>query len=103
MRPPVWNPPVELSASEQKVAQRIRKAKLFLFLRQIRHELFDLEFQQELAGVFKDSSVGLSPVPPAKIALAIILQAYTGVSDDEAIEAMVMDRRQYFSVKPKNR
>ncbi len=93
MRPPVWNPPIELSASEEKVAQRIRKAKLFLFLRQIRHELFDLNFQQELAKVFKDSSVGLCPVPPAQIALAIILQAYTGVSDDEAIEAMVMDRR----------
>lgn len=82
MRPPVWNPPISLPASEQKVAQRIRKAKLFLFLRQIRHELFDLEFQQELAKVFKDSTVGLCPVPPAQIALAIILQAYTGVSDD---------------------
>ncbi|WP_445223124.1 hypothetical protein [Calothrix sp. PCC 6303] len=93
MRPPMWNPPIELSASEQKVAQRIRKAKLFLFLREIRHELFDAEFQIELAKVFKDSSVGLCPVPPAQIALAIILQAYTGVSDDEAIEAMVMDRR----------
>ena len=32
-------------------------------------------------------------MPPAQLALAIILQAYTGVSDDEAIEAMVMDRR----------
>jgi hypothetical protein len=93
MRPPFWNPPIELSASEQKVAQRIRKAKLFLFLRQVRHELFDVEFQQELVKVFKDSSVGLCPVAPAQIALAIILQAYTGVSDDEAIEAMVMDRR----------
>lgn len=93
MRPPNWNPPIELSASEQKVAQHIRKAKLFLFLREIRHELFDWEFQQELAKVFKDSSVGLCPVPPAQIALAIILQAYTGVSDDEAIEAMMMDRR----------
>ena len=93
MRPTVWNPPIELSASEEKVAQRIRKAKLFLFLRQIRHELFDVEFQLELAKVFKDSSVGLCPVLPAQIALVIILQAYTGASDDEAIEAMVMDRR----------
>jgi hypothetical protein len=32
-------------------------------------------------------------VPPAQLALATILQAYTGVSDDEAIEAMAMDRR----------
>jgi hypothetical protein len=32
-------------------------------------------------------------VPPAQLALALILQAYTGVSDDEVIEATVMDRR----------
>ena len=30
---------------------------------------------------------------PAQLALATILQAYTGVSDDEVIEATVMDRR----------
>jgi Transposase DDE domain/Transposase domain (DUF772) len=93
MRPLVWNPPVELSAKEEKVTKRIRKAKLFVFLRQIRHKLFDSEFQIELATVFKDSSVGLCPVPPAQLALAIILQAYTGVSDDEAMEAIEMDRR----------
>lgn len=93
MRPPIWNPPKELSSAEERVAQRIRKAKLFLFLRQIRHQLFDEEFQKELSRVFKDSTVGLCPVPPAQMALAILLQAYTGVSDDEAIEAMVMARR----------
>lgn len=27
MRPPIWNPPIELPASEQKIALRIRKAK----------------------------------------------------------------------------
>jgi transposase len=32
-------------------------------------------------------------VPPAQLALATILQAYTGVSDDEVIEVLVMDRR----------
>lgn len=37
--------------------------------------------------MFKDSTVGKCPVPPAQLALAIILQAYTGVSDDEVIEA----------------
>ncbi len=79
MRPEVWNPPIELSAQEEKVAKRIRKAKLFGFLRQIRHELFDSDFQSELATIFKNSSVGLCPVPPAQLALAIILQAYTGV------------------------
>jgi transposase len=93
MRPPTWNPPIELSVPEQNVAKGIRAAKLFLFLRKIRHQLFDGEFQSELAGMFKDSTVGKSPIVPAQIALAIILQAYTGVSDDEAIEAMQMDRR----------
>ena len=92
--PPVpWNPPIELSSSEQQVAKRIRKAKLFLLLREIRHELFDEKFQFELASIFKDSSVGKCPVPPARLALAIILQAETGVSDDELIEALIMDRR----------
>ena len=49
--------------------------------------------QAELAKIYKNSTVGLSPVPLSQLALAIILQAYTGVSDDESIEAMVMDRR----------
>jgi transposase len=40
-----------------------------------------------------DSPKGQPPVPPAQLALATILQAYTGVSDDEVIEAAVMDRR----------
>jgi transposase len=46
-----------------------------------------------LAQVFRDSPQGQPPVPPAQLALATILQAYTGVSDDEVIEALVMDRR----------
>ena len=93
MRPPIWQPPIELSPKEETVVKRIRKAKLFVFLRQIRHELFDSDFQLELTKIFKDSSVGLCPVPPAQLALFIILQAYTVVSDDEAIETIEMDRR----------
>lgn len=93
MRPPNWNPPMELSTTEHKVIKQIRKAKLFVFLREIRHQLFSDEFQEQLATLFKNSTVGKCPVPPAQLALAIILQAYMGVSDDEVIEAMVMDRR----------
>jgi Transposase DDE domain/Transposase domain (DUF772) len=93
MRPDFWQPPTELSAAEAAVVQRIRRAKLFVFLRLYRHELFDEGFQAELAATYKDSSLGQPPVPPAQLALALILQAYTGVSDDEVIEAMVMDRR----------
>jgi len=40
-----------------------------------------------------DSPKGQPPVAPARLALAVILQAYAKVSDDEVIEATVMDRR----------
>lgn len=62
-------------------------------LRQRRHELFSEQFQAELAGLYTDTSRGQPPVAPAQLALALILQAYTGASDDEVIEATVMDRR----------
>ncbi len=64
-----------------------------MFLRQHRHELLDEAFQQELASLYRQAERGHPPVAPAMLALALILQAYTGVSDDEVIEATVMDRR----------
>jgi hypothetical protein len=93
VRPDVWSPPVEPVAAEQAVMRAVRRAKLFVFLRRWRHELFDEEFQGELARAYADSPKGQPPVPPALLALATIVQAYTGVSDDEVIEAAVMDRR----------
>src|SRR5206468_5246882 len=93
MRPPVWRPPIKPSPAEQTIIRLVRRAKLFVFLRQHRHELFDDAFQAELAAAFHDSPKGQPPVPPALLALATILQAYTGASDDEVIEATVMDRR----------
>jgi hypothetical protein len=93
MRPSRWHPPVESSSAEQAVLARIRRAKLFVFLRHQRHALFTDAFQDELAAVYKDASQGHPPVPPAQLALALILQAYTRVSDDEVIEATIMDRR----------
>jgi hypothetical protein len=93
VRPDVWRPPVGPSAAEQVVIGAVRRARLFVFLRLHRHELFDEEFQAELAAAYADSPKGQPPVPPAQLALATILQAYAGVSDDEVIEATVMDRR----------
>lgn len=68
MRPQNWAPPIELSEAEAKIMAKIRKAKLFIWLRKNRHLLFDEEFQQELAKIYKNSTVGLSPVPPAQLA-----------------------------------
>jgi Transposase DDE domain/Transposase domain (DUF772) len=93
MRPSFWQPPVEPSADEQAIIQRIRRAKLFVFLRHHRHELFDEAFQTALAKLYQDSPLGQPPIAPAQLALATILQAYMGISDDEVIEATTMDRR----------
>ena len=93
VRPVVWRPPAEPSPAELAVIKAVRRARLFVFLRLHRHELFDEQFQAELAQAYADRPKGQPPVPPARLALATILQAYTGVSDDEVIEATVMDRR----------
>ena len=65
MRPVVWRPPVEPSPAEQAVIKAVRRAKLFVFLREHRHELFDEQFQAELAETYVDSPKGQPPVPPA--------------------------------------
>jgi hypothetical protein len=93
MQPALWQPPVELSQQEEQIVKKIRKAKLFVFLRRHRHELFDEAFQRELANLYREAERGHPPVAPAMLALALILEAYTGVSDNEVIEATVMDRR----------
>jgi len=93
MQPVHWQPPVELSEQEEQIVKRIRKAKLFVFLRQHRHELLDETFQQGLAALYRASERGQPPIAPAQLALATILQAYMGISDDEVIEATLMDRR----------
>ena len=93
MRPARWQPPIALSPAEATIVRRVRRAKLFVFLRAQRHVLFDAAFQEELARMYADVARGQPPVSPALLALASVLQAYMGVSDDEAVEACVMDRR----------
>jgi hypothetical protein len=65
MRPAQWEPPIELSATEQVIVKRIRRAKLFIFLRESRHDIFDRAFQEELASLYQDSVRGQPPVAPA--------------------------------------
>src|SRR5579862_4133584 len=91
MRPPVWQPPIVLSEAEGTIVRRVRRAKLFVFLRAQRHVIFDAAFQEELARMYADAPQGHPPVAPALLALATLLQAYTRASEAEA--ACVMDRR----------
>ena len=92
--PPLWSPPVALSPAEQKVAARAApRKKLFVFLREMRGELFDDAFQEELLAMYRQTGAGKPPVPPALLAMTTVLQAYTGVGDQEAVELTVDSKR----------
>ena len=64
MRPEPWNPPIDLSQKEEKIMKLIKRAKLFRFLREIRHLLFDEEFQEELSKMYAEAATGHPPVQP---------------------------------------
>lgn len=89
-----WTPATTISKKEAFLLKRLtRTKKLFGFLRQVRHELFDEDFQRELEGMYRGSGAGKTPVPPALMAMAVLLQAYAGASDAEAVELTVVDLR----------
>ena len=90
----MWNPPIALSAEEQTIAARTRKArKFFVFLRECRHELLDADFQNTLTQSYSPGSGGYEPVEAGLLALATLLQAYCHVGDRDAVELTVMDKR----------
>jgi hypothetical protein len=89
-----WAPADEITSREAFLLRRlVRTKKLFRFLREHRLELFDGAFQDELAAMYRDTEEGKEAVPPAQLAMTILLQAYTGSSDAEAIENAVVDAR----------
>ena len=89
-----WNPPVEVGRQEAFVLKRCqKKRRLFAFLRENRHQIFDDEFQQELEVMYRDTGAGKEPLCPAMMACALILQGYLGVSDSDAVELSVADLR----------
>ena len=90
----MWNPPIALSAEEQTIAARTRKArKFFVFLRECRHELLDADFQHTLTQSYSPGSGGDEPVEAGLVALATLLQAYCHVGERDAVELTVMDKR----------
>ena len=89
-----WRPRQGYTKQEEALLHRLRKTrKLFAFLRDYRHELFDDAFQAELESMYRDTGAGSDPTPPALLAMALLLQSYRGVSDAEAVELTVMDLR----------
>ncbi|APR77372.1 Mobile element protein [Minicystis rosea] len=85
----LWKPPVELSSLEKKIVERCGKRRVFVFLRELRHLIFDEEMQRKLHTAYERAD----RVPPVQLALASLLQAALGVPDHEVVELTVMDRR----------
>ena len=89
-----WNPGQTYTKQETFLLGRLRRTrKLFAFLREHRHELFDEAMQVELESMYRDGYGGKEPVCPAMMAMAALLQGYLGVSDAEAVELTVVDLR----------
>jgi hypothetical protein len=85
--------PIEFNAQEHKVAKRLHRiGKFYVFLREIRHELFDASFEAQLAKAYKTPR-GTAPLPPALLALVTLLQAYDQVGDADAVVTASMDKR----------
>ncbi len=89
-----WSPTQETTRQEEFLLKRLhRTRKLFGFLRRHRHELFDDGFQAELESMYRNTGAGEEPVPPALLAMVVLLQSYLGTSDAEAVELAVVDLR----------
>lgn len=89
-----WNPRVEPTTREEFILKRLKRTrKLFAFLRLNRRDLFDDPFQAELETMYRRTGAGDEPVAPAFLCMVLILQAYMGTSDAEAVELALMDAR----------
>ena len=89
-----WNPPEALSFVERRFVKRMaRTGKLFAFLREQRHAIFDDALQNELAKMYRDTGAGAEAVAPALMAMATLLQGYLGASDAEMVELTIFDAR----------
>jgi len=87
-----WWPRAECSETEKRLLKAVaRSRKLFVFLREHRHELFDASFQEELEQMYRQSGQGEEPRPPALMCMALLLQGYMQVSDAEAVRLSATD------------
>src|SRR5438034_1030420 len=96
MRPTTWRPAVELSETERTIVKQIRRAKLFVWLREHRHELFDERFQAELSAAYPEGSMGQPPVAPALLALLALATILQGHGSHHLVNSFDL---RYYSVR----
>jgi len=90
--PSRWNPPVELSNKEEKLI-RASKRTLYGFCRRYRHLLLDEELQAKLLGMYSPVERGKQALPPAQLALAMLMQAAFRIPDHEVPTLTWVDKR----------
>jgi IS5 family transposase len=82
-----------LTAQEQRILKYFaRTRKLYVFLREHRHEIIDDKLQRELEETYRNTGAGKAPKPPAMMVIASIMQAYEGVSDARAVQLSAVDK-----------
>ena len=90
----LWTPTESVSAHGEFILRCLKRhGKFYTFLRLYRHRIFTEAFQQELVELYRDSGAGKSAVLPALMAMVLLLQAYTQVSDAEAVNLPILDQR----------
>ena len=88
-----WSPAVKCSDGEKRLMKLAgRSRKLFVFLREHRHELFDEGFQAELEEMYRRTGQGEEAQPPGLMCMALLLQGYLQVSDAESVRLSASDR-----------
>lgn len=89
-----WNPPVPCTRAEERILKLCRRTrKLYVFLREHRHEIVDLPMHEKLAAMYRTTGAGKPPLPPGLLAMATIMQGYQRVSDAEAVQMAQVDLR----------
>ena len=62
----LWDCPIELSKKEKFICSKLKNSgKLFVFLREQRHRIFDEHMEQKLLKLYADHPAGKPPVPAA--------------------------------------
>ncbi|WDE04471.1 IS1182 family transposase [Thalassomonas viridans] len=89
-----WECPVSLSKKEKLICSKLKNhGKLFVFLRNHRHAIFNDEINQQLIAMYADHPKGKPPVPAAQLAMATLLQSYEQKSDAGATLDAMFDMR----------
>lgn len=89
-----WQCPEALSKKEKLICSRLKThGKLFVFLREYRHEILNETIESQLIEMYADHPKGKPPVPAAQLAMATILQSYEQKSDAGATLDAMFDMR----------